>query len=338
MDRIARQRTGLAFAMAGSLLAFALAPLLDRLATPRTPDLSLTPHAASWWAGRRAGDAGLASWQTIGGCGAGAGSGAGAGLKWIGRNVTGGLFTVESQASYTETAYGHDYSANTLVRADLAEEWALGVNVPYLYKFIRDPYQLNVDVANRGAGDVGVMLTRKVGAINDTSVTAMLGLPTGTHEAKFRTELLHQERQLGLGKPTATLTIDHIIDNIWGPVVLGGTASWRGGENELGNYRAPSASLYAYASHLVGPFAPALGVVANGWKDHDRDRGGIQRTPLFSAVGQVSVEWSTDWAALLVGATLPYQYSGPPEEGAKATNPWSLGHVLFGAGLSLAPF
>ena len=213
------------------------------------------------------------------------------------------------------------------------------MNVPYLYKFMSDPYQLNVDVANRGVGDVGLMVTRKLGAINDTSLTALVGLPTGTHEAKFRSELLHQERQLGLGKPTATLTIDHTMDNLWGPVVLGGSASWRGGENALGNYRAPSASLYGYASHLVGPFAPAIGLVTTAWKDHDRDRGGLQRTPLFTAVAQLSIEWATDWAALLVGATLPYQYDGVTDDGAgRPRNPWSLGHLLLGAGLALAPF
>jgi hypothetical protein len=329
---------------AGALLALALAPALDRmragmhaaqaLSRPLAPTV-VPPLMALGGAASQ----GLASWQSVGGCGAGAGTGAGVGLKWIGRNVTGGLFSVESQASYAQTDYGHDYVSNTQVRADLSDKWNLGVNVPYLYKFISDPYLLNVDVANRGLGDVGVMLTRKMGAINDTSVIAMVGLPTGTHEARFRTELLHQERQLGLGKPTGALTIDHIIDNIWGPVVLGGTAAWRGGENELGNYRGPSGSLYGYASHLVGPFAPAVGLVASAFKDHDRDRGGLQQTPLFTAVAQVSVEWATDWAALLIGATLPYQYVGATDDGGKPiAKPWSLGHVLVGAGLTLAPF
>src|SRR4029079_4909917 len=43
----------------------------------------------------------LASWQTIGGCGAGAGAASSAGLKWVGRNVTGGLFNVQEQVSYS---------------------------------------------------------------------------------------------------------------------------------------------------------------------------------------------------------------------------------------------
>ena len=43
----------------------------------------------------------LASWQTVGGCGAGASTGNAAGVKWIGRSVTGGLFGVQCQVTYT---------------------------------------------------------------------------------------------------------------------------------------------------------------------------------------------------------------------------------------------
>src|SRR2546430_1184312 len=38
----------------------------------------------------------LASWQSVGGCGAGAASGGGVGVKWIGHSVSGGLFNVQS--------------------------------------------------------------------------------------------------------------------------------------------------------------------------------------------------------------------------------------------------
>src|SRR5260221_1994971 len=42
----------------------------------------------------------LASWETIGGCGAGGTGGAGVGVKWIGRNTSGGLFQSITQANY----------------------------------------------------------------------------------------------------------------------------------------------------------------------------------------------------------------------------------------------
>jgi hypothetical protein len=283
----------------------------------------------------------LASWQTIGGCGAGAAGGSGVGIKWIGRNVSGGLFHLELQGNYVETPYGHDYVAVTLITKDVTDKWNLGVSVPYLYKFINDPYGLNVDLANKGPGDVNLMVTRRFGDINDTTAMLAVGLPTGAHKAFFRVddEYLKQERQLGLGKPTASLVIDHIIDNLWGPVVVGGTVAYRGGENELKNYRAPTGSLYGYACYLLGPFAPALGVSVTGWKDHDRDRGEDQGTPLFSVAANASIEYAADWVAILAGASLPYQYDGlPTDQNGRPRSPWNVGTWIFGLGVALAPF
>jgi hypothetical protein len=354
--RVAVSAGALAALVAGAL------PLLDRVhaacaVARRLDDLgagfaAVTPAmAAACVAGATAGvnatlaadsspQADLASWQTIGGCGAGAAAGSGVGLKWIGRNVTGGLFHLETQGNYVETSYGHDYLAMTTIQRDLGEKWNLGVAVPYIYKFISNPYGLDVDLANKGPGDVNLMLTRRFGDINDTVAMLNVGLPTGTHEAMFRnTEVLKQETQLSLGKPTASLMIDHTIDNIWGPVVIGGTVGYRGGENELKSYRAPVGSLYSYAGYLMGPFVPAFGISATGWKDHDRDRGEEQFSPLFNVAAQVSIEYSTPWMALLIGGVLPYQYNGRTEDpNGKPISPWGLGSWLLGVGLALAPF
>src|SRR5687768_13456436 len=54
----------------------------------------------------------LASWQSVGGCGAGSTSGAGAGVKWIGRNVTGGLFNAQCQTSYAKLPDGYTYGVS----------------------------------------------------------------------------------------------------------------------------------------------------------------------------------------------------------------------------------
>jgi hypothetical protein len=344
-------------------LAAAIAPALDRagaarMALRRVDDLTNAvagqPDLARVWArdianlgldvapiAEVAGDLGaLASWQTIGGCGAGAAGGSGVGIKWIGRNASGGLFHLELQGNYVQEPYGHDWVGVTLITKDVSEKWNLGVSVPYLYKFINDPYGLQVDVANKGPGDVNLMVTRRFGAINDTIAMAAVGVPTGTHDAKFRgTEVLQQERQLGLGKPTASLMIDHIMDNLWGPAVLGGTVAYRGGENELQNYRAATASLYGYVCYLMGPFAPAIGMSVSGWQDHDRDSGGIQRTPLFNVAGNASIEYSADWIAVLLGASLPYQYTGfDQDQNGRPQSPWSVGQWIFGLGVALAPF
>jgi hypothetical protein len=309
---------------------------------PRSADVDLREAGAlASFASARATTADLASWQTIGGCGAGAAGGSGVGIKWIGRNVSGGLFHLELQGNYVEEPYGHDWVAVTLITKDVSEKWNLGVSVPYLYKFINDPYGLNVDLANKGPGDVNLMVTRRFGEINDTSAMLAVGLPTGAHDAYFRVkdEYLKQERQLGLGKPTVSLVVDHIIDNLWGPVVVGGTVAYRGGENELKNYRAPTGSLYAYACYLLGPFAPALGVSVTGWKDHDRNRGDEQGTPLFNVAANASIEYAADWAAVLVGASLPYQYDGlEQDQNGKPRSPWNVGTWIFGLGVALAPF
>src|ERR1041385_3459250 len=49
----------------------------------------------------------VASWQTIGGCGAGTSTSSGGGLKWIGHSVTGGLFNLQTQSSYSHLNDGY---------------------------------------------------------------------------------------------------------------------------------------------------------------------------------------------------------------------------------------
>jgi hypothetical protein len=274
-----------------------------------------------------AGDPLLASWRSVAGCGAGASVGTGGGVKWIGRNVRGGMFRLECQANYVKMPYGYNFVGTTLVSRDLGTRWNVGVSVPYLYKYMSNPYDVGVDIANKGPGDVNLLVTRRLGALQTWNLTLAVGAPTGTHDVKFRSETLPQDRQLGLGRPTASLVLDHTIDNDWGPVVLGGTAGYRGGTNDLGSYRAPSASLYAYASYLLGPFAPAVGLTGTGFYGVDLDLGHEQALPLVSVAANVSIEWSSDWVALLLGASFPFDY-GVHSEAIATYNrfgAWTLG-------------
>jgi hypothetical protein len=268
----------------------------------------------------------LASWQSVAGCGAGPSVGTGGGVKWIGRNVRGGLFHLECQASYVKMPYGYNFVGSTLVGHDLSDRWNLGVSVPYLYKFMNNPYDTGVDIANKGPGDVNALVTRRLGETRAWSLTLSVGAPTGVHNAKYSSEFLPQDRQLGLGRPTATVVLDHTIDNDWGPVVMGATAGWRGGKNELKSYRAPSGSAYAYAGYLLGPFVPALGFSATGWKGLDMDLGQPQAMPKVSVAANLSLEWSTDWVAFLLAASFPYDYQ-VRSESIKTHNrlgPWTL--------------
>jgi hypothetical protein len=62
-------------------------------------------------------------------------------------------------------------------------------------------------------------------------------------------------------------------------------------------------------------------------------------TGLYSAAANFSLEWSTDWVAVLAGASVPYQYDGVFEttEGAPRS-PWGWAPWVVGMGVSFSPF
>jgi hypothetical protein len=282
----------------------------------------------------------LASWETVGGCGAGSTGGVG-NVKWIGRGTTGGLFQDVTQFNYIHLDSGANYVLSTQVTRDLGEQWAVGVFVPFVYKRYNNYMGLPVDISNAGLGDINLLGTFRFGPINATSLTLSVGLPTGTHKATYRMDQLTQEKQLGLGRVTGTLTLDHTIDETWGLLVLGGLAGYRGGENELANYRSPFASVYGYAGYFLGPLVPALGVSLSGFLKPDRDRGTEQDVPLVLVAPNASIEWSTDWLAVLVGISVPIGLYGKKSmvEGLKqgpsitGIQPWTLA-----VGVSVSPF
>ena len=293
----------------------------------------------------------VASWQTVGGCGAGAGGGSSIGLKWIGRSVHGGLFNVQEQISYTKIgAPGYpeyNFFFNTLINTDIGEKWNVGVNLPFVYKYLVDPTHIGgpgvapVDYSNAGLGDVGLLCTRKLGRINALALTGIVGLPTGVYDVRFTAggTPLNQSQQIGFGRPTATLSLDQTLDQVWGLAVLGGLASWRGGTNQIHNYRAPSATGYGYVGYFLGPLVPAIGLSATGFTGHDRDQDAIMRTPLFSIATNLSLEWSSDWIALLIAASFPYGYDGiRTNESGLPRSPWGFLPWTVSLGIAASPF
>ncbi|KYF87146.1 hypothetical protein BE17_52640 [Sorangium cellulosum] len=282
----------------------------------------------------------LSSWETIGGCGAGSSTGAGGGIKWIGRSVTGGLFELQTLGTYTHLDDGYNLSLSPQVSRNLNEKWNVGLVVPLLYKYYRDYYGLPVDVSNSGVGDVAGFVTRRFGEINSTSLTLLVGVPTGVHDAQYKNDYLTQEKQLGLGKVSGSMTLDHTIDKTWGLIVLGGSFSYRGGENELGNYRAPAAALYGYSGYFWGPLVPSLGLSVSHFFGADRDRGLDQEVQLWAVTGTLAVEWSNAWLAILGGVSLPFGWdkrgvvdgAESSSEGA-GLQPWTAG-----IGFTVSPF
>ncbi len=286
----------------------------------------------------------LASWQDVAGCGASSATGGGAGIKWIGRSVTGGLFGVQCQATYSPLLADpakseHHFVVNTLISRELGDRWSFGVNVPYVYKYLRDPYQLDIDLSNGGLGDTSLQVTREMGPIAASALTATVGLPTGKSDTRFRNTLLRQHQQLGFGRLTGSLALDHTLEKTWGLVALGGLAAYRGGENELGNYRTASGSSYAFAGVYLGPFVPSFGLATTFFGGYDRDRTEEENSALFVVAANASIEWSTDWIAVLVGASLPYQYDAvfKNSEGLPKS-PWRWGQWVLGFGVTVAPF
>jgi hypothetical protein len=198
-----------------------------------------------------------------------------------------------------------------------------------LYKYYVNYLHLTppVDISNAGLGDINVYLTRRLGPINATSITAGLGLPTGASHAQFEQDYLTQDKQLGLGNFSGWLLASQTVDESWGLIVLGGLAAYRGGRNDLGSYRAPTGSLYAYTGYFIGPFVPALGISFTGFTGKDQDRGIDQDLPLTVLAGNASIEWSSDYVAVIGAVSLPYSF------GDWVLQPWSVT-----LGVAVSPF
>jgi hypothetical protein len=343
-----RNRPGLAWSVL-ALLAVAL-PLGQRLSTRRElarrlDQVALVDPSGSFSVDLAIAPSGplLASWHTVGGCGSGATTGAGGGVKWIGPATSGGFFNVMTQATYmginAATRQEHHLYVNSLITKDLSEKWNVGLSVPLVYKYLRDPYGLNIDLSNSGLGDIYLQATRRLGAINDTLLTAALGLPTGKYDQLYKNTPLRQHQQLGFGRVAASVTLDHVMDELWGMMVVGASGAWRGGENSLSNYRAPSGSAYGYVGYYLGKLVPSVGLSLTGLPAHDRDRSQDEATGLFIAAPSVALEWGTDWIAFMAGASFPYQYDGITKnsEGGVRT-PWGWAPWSASLAISIAPF
>jgi hypothetical protein len=87
--------------------------------------------------------------------------------------------------------------------------------------------------------------------------------------------------------------------------------------------------MYVHAGYVLGAFVPALGVTLTGAPEHDESLGQPVDSPRLAVALNGSIEWASDWLAILVGASLPY---GKRAAGI-GREPWVLS-----AGVSLSPF
>jgi hypothetical protein len=282
----------------------------------------------------------------VGGCGSG--GGVGTGVKWVGHNTTGGLFQVQQQANYLRLtgdpfinapSPGYQYMSITQITKELSDKWSVGTSIPMLYKYYYDWNASGFDLSNGGFGDVSAMVTRRLGRINDSSLTLMVGLPNARYKDSFMGTKLAPDQQLGFGRFTGTVVFDHTFDQQWGLVILGGTAGYRGGKNSEHNYRAPGGSIYSYVGWFVGPLVPVLGATLTGFRRQDEvgDNGETVNAPVATASANASLEWSNDYVALLLGAQFPYALRGKdwgdPAAPHYKLQPWTLS-----LGISVSPF
>ncbi len=279
----------------------------------------------------------LAGWETVGGCGAGGATDSGAGVRWMGHNTSGGLFNSLSLFSFINHFHtgSYDMVLNEQLTRDFTPKLNAGVIVPVLYKVYKNFGGLPGDVTNSGVGDMALVGSYKLGPINATTVTAKLGLPTGTWNASYMGTVFTPDQQLGFGKVTGGLILEHTFDQTWGVVLVGGSANYRGGNNGIA-YRGPGAVAYGFAGYFLGPLVPAVGVQIAGLKTQDT-RGAFGEnldSPVLTSAINASIEWSTDYVAVLLGTSIPLALQDTwGKSGKFAVQPY-----ILGLGVSVSPF
>jgi hypothetical protein len=257
----------------------------------------------------------LASWGNVGGCGVGGGasSSTAGGAKWIGRGVTGGRIDLQCLTSESFVPqHGYFTAVNTRIATGrLFQKWVLGLSVPILYKR-RDVEVLGLQKTATipGFGDLGFEVTRKLGITNSSLVTLLLSAPTGAYDAQRAGVILPQQLQLGSGVLGATGLFEHTFDRDWGLIVAGGSFTYGGWTNGIGDYRAPNVTGYTYLGYTLGPFVPSAGVTLLGKLGHDRERQRDLDDALFVSMFSLALEWSMDWLAVLLSASMPVSYHG----------------------------
>lgn len=283
--------------------AAATAPMFTRV-----PDGVAVPASAV--------ESALASWGSVGGCGAAgsSASGPGGGIQWVGRQVTGGL--VDVQALTTQTfSHGNLFTAvATRLGMSAGPRFGFALNVPVLYK-VGEVTVLGATKTARisGFGDLAAELSYKLGSIGAHRVMLIGMAPTGSHDAVRQGIVLPQHLQLGSGVPGVTAHYQHTRDHDWGLVLLGTTATYAGWANDLGDRRSPSATAYGYAGYIAGRFVPSAGLTLFGKPMRDRERGADRPAhldPRVMVVPSIGLEWSTDWIAILPAATMGLSLNG----------------------------
>jgi hypothetical protein len=75
----------------------------------------------------------------------------------------------------------------------------------------------------------------------------------------------------------------------------------------MGDFRGSGASGYVYAGYLLGPFVPSVGLNLTAKITADRERDlALAGQPMIMLSPTVAVEWSIDWLAILLSASMQF--------------------------------
>ncbi len=267
-------------------------------------------------------------WGDIGGCGAGGGVASGGSIKWIGRGVTGGLMDVQltgTQIFYTdldpETADATQTAFATRLGTTLYYKWDLALTVPFQYNYEPNVWVTSLSEDRRaslaGFGDLSFDVTRKLGITNSSALTLTVTAPTGAHDAIRQGEVMPLRSQLGPGVPTATLAFEHTFDKTWGLILVGGSVSSGSWGQEIdietsrpsypagGDMRGASVTGWSHFGFIAGPFMPSVGLTVIGKMQKDVERGEVMDQPWVLVPLSASLEWSSDYLAVLATAQAP---------------------------------
>ena len=245
----------------------------------------------------------LASWGNIGGCGVGGGGGD---VRWIGRRSPGGRVETEFLISY---AAGEDLQTTKYtfrVSGDLPGRFNVGLQLPYLHSLRRDEnYFVDPDeqMVVDSWGDLSLLVSRKFGMLGATSANLTIGFPTAPHDLEYDGWFpIAYDAQPGRGEYTFSLGAEHTIDRDMGPVIFGGSYSYNGGENDVGDYKASTISGFGYFSYKTASLVHSLG--ANLTFALGKDRAGQFGEIPDQATTLVSLQYGLEFQ-------LPGMYRAP---------------------------
>lgn len=175
---------------------------------------------------------------------------------------------------------GEDLTSNSLtlkVTGDVPGRLNLGVQVPYVWNNRYDedsPGKQTFQVD--GLGDVSLLVSRQFGMEGNTSANVTVGLPTGEYDRVVSGYSLPYDAQLGIGKPTLGVTVEHTLNRDWGPMILGGGYNHNGGWNDVEpnpSLRGDTLQAYCYAGYRTERSVHSVGANLSYALQNDVDRG-----------------------------------------------------------------